>query len=198
VHTTTSASKRVDELDAAAQEISKVIDIIVEIAEQTKLLALNATIEAARAGEAGKGFAVVANEVKELAKQTNAATEDIRLKIGAIQQSTKGTVGEIAQISKIISDVNTLVANIATAVEEQTVTAKDIATNIGQAATGLQEMTKTVTQATEVSQVIAGDMTSVSEISTEMERASVQLNTQAAELARMGKALQELVNRFTV
>ncbi|MGE5708333.1 MAG: methyl-accepting chemotaxis protein, partial [Bacteroidota bacterium] len=79
------AASQVNDLRGAAQEISKVIEVILEIAEQTKLLALNATIEAARAGEAGKGFAVVANEVKELAKQTNRATEEIRAKIETMQ-----------------------------------------------------------------------------------------------------------------
>ena len=198
VHTVTNTSGRVDELGTAAREISKVTDVIMEIAEQTKLLALNATIEAARAGEAGKGFAVVANEVKELAQQTNTATEDIRLKVEAMQQSTEGTMGDIAQISTVINDVNDLVANIATAVEEQAVTTKDIAGNIAQAATGLQDMTQTVTQATTVSQGMAEEMATVSATSTEMDLATAQLTNQAAELAQMGEALQEMVSRFTL
>ena len=86
----------------SAQEIGKVIGVIVEIAEQTKLLALNATIEAASAGEAGKGFAVVAGEVKELARQTNEATSEIRGRIESIQQSMGGTVQQIGQIQQVI------------------------------------------------------------------------------------------------
>ena len=81
---------RIGKLGTAAEEIGKVIAVIQDIAEQTNLLALNATIEAARAGEAGKGFAVVATEVKELAKQTAEATEDIRQRIEAIQNSSHG------------------------------------------------------------------------------------------------------------
>ena len=89
------------------------IKVITSIAQQTNLLALNATIEAARAGEAGKGFAVVANEVKELAKQTAKATEDIGRKIDAIQGDTKGAVEAIGQIWQVINQINDIQNTIA-------------------------------------------------------------------------------------
>ncbi len=135
-----SAQKSVDNLGVAASEINKIIDVIVEIAEQTKLLALNATIEAARAGEAGKGFAVVAGEVKELAKQTNDATADIRKKISSMQLSTENTIQEITRISGIINDVDQIVSSIASSVEEQSVTTKEISKNICTVANVVSDM----------------------------------------------------------
>ena len=108
------------------------------------MLALNATIEAARAGEAGKGFAVVANEVKELAKQTADATEDIGRKIEAIQNDTKGAVTAITQISKVIGRINDISNTIASAVEEQSVTTNEIARNASEAARGSTEISRNV------------------------------------------------------
>lgn len=196
VQNATTASQQVDELGNAAREINQVTEVIMDIAEQTKLLALNATIEAARAGEAGKGFAVVANEVKELAKQTNAATNSIRTKVDAIQRSTTGTVEKISQISHIITDVNDLVASIASAVEEQAITTRDIASNIAQAATGIKEMLGTVTHAAGVSETMASEVVVVSDASHEMEAVSIHLNDNAVKLVTMGQQLQQLMDQF--
>jgi len=124
------ATEKVTKLSESSQEIGQVIKVITSIAEQTHLLALNATIEAARAGEAGKGFAVVANEVKELAKETAKATEDISQKIEAIQADTKGAIDGITEVSKIIAQINDIQNSIASAVEEQTATTNEISRNI--------------------------------------------------------------------
>ncbi len=134
----------VSKLGDSSTEIGQVIKVITSIAQQTNLLALNATIEAARAGEAGKGFAVVANEVKELAKQTAKATEDISRKIEAIQGDTKNAVGAIGQISGVIKQVNDIANTIATAVEEQNATTNEMARNVGEAAKGSGEITKNI------------------------------------------------------
>jgi methyl-accepting chemotaxis protein len=137
-------NKTVAKLGESSIEIGKVIKVITSIAQQTNLLALNATIEAARAGEAGKGFAVVANEVKELAKQTATATEDISQKIEAIQTDTKGAVSAIDQIGKVIGQINGISNTIASAVEEQSATTNEIARNATEAAKGSTEISKNI------------------------------------------------------
>lgn len=131
-----AANTTVTKLGQSSTEIGEVIKVITAIAEQTNLLALNATIEAARAGEAGKGFAVVASEVKELAKQTAKATEDISGKIIAIQGDTKGAVAAIGTVSGIIDQINQISATIAAAVEEQSATTNEMTRNTGDAANG--------------------------------------------------------------
>jgi methyl-accepting chemotaxis protein len=198
VDQTQSASTKVDELGRAANEIGKVVETITEISEQVNLLALNATIEAARAGEAGRGFAVVANEIKDLAKQTAEATQEIKGKIGAIQGSTTATVTEIDQVSKIINDVNEIVTIIATAVEEQSVTTKEIAENVAQASQGIQEVNENVSQSSSVSAEIATDIAGVNQSAGEMSNGSAQVNLSAEELTKMGAKLNEMVGKFKV
>ncbi len=177
---TTNAT--VARLGESSAEIGKVLKVITSIAQQTNLLALNATIEAARAGEAGKGFAVVANEVKELAKETARATEDIGQKIEAIRQVTQGAVAAIDQISKIIVQINDYQSTIAGAVEEQSATAREIGLGGAEAARGSAEIARNIASVAEASQHAA-------------EGAS---NTQQAAqaLARMAAVLQRLVEQF--
>ena len=142
----------VAKLGASSAEIGKVVKVITSIAQQTNLLALNATIEAARAGEAGKGFAVVANEVKELAKETARATEDISQKIEAIQGDTTRSVSAIGKISDIINRIADIQATIASAVEQQTATTKEIAKSVAQAAEGTGEIASTILEVAEVAE----------------------------------------------
>ena len=193
-----SASGRVADLGEAAQEIGKVTETITKISEQTNLLALNATIEAARAGEAGKGFAVVAGEIKELAKQTADATEEIKNRIEGIQNSTEGTVTTIEQISKVVHDVNELVNIVAAAVEEQSVTTKEIANNVVQASQGIQEVTEKVAQSSSVTGEIARDIAEVNQTATEISDSSSQVNMNAQELSKLAEQLNEMVGKFRV
>lgn len=144
VRVASETNKTIAKLGTSSEEIGQVIKVITGIAQQTNLLALNATIEAARAGEAGKGFAVVANEVKELAKQTADATEDIGQKIEAIQNDTKGAVTAITQIGQVISRINDISNTIASAVEEQSATTNEIARNASEAARGSTEISRNI------------------------------------------------------
>ncbi|HEX2870885.1 MAG TPA: PAS domain-containing methyl-accepting chemotaxis protein [Polyangiaceae bacterium] len=172
-------NKTVSKLGESSVEIGKVIKVITSIAQQTNLLALNATIEAARAGEAGKGFAVVANEVKELAKQTAAATEDISQKIEAIQNDTKAAVSAISQIGQIIGQINEFQTTIAGAVEEQSATTNDIARNAGEAARNSNE--------------ISGNISGVSAAAKDTTEGANNTLSAAQELAKLANGLRVLV-----
>jgi methyl-accepting chemotaxis protein len=192
------ASTTVNELGKAAQEIGKVTETIADISDQTNLLALNATIEAARAGDAGRGFAVVANEIKELAKQTAEATDEIKLRIDSIQDTTSGTVSQIQKISAVIHDINEIVTSIASAVEEQSITTNDIAGNVSQAAMGIQEVTQNVSQSSMVALNIARDISGVNQSGQEISANSAQINVSADELKTLAKNLQQMVDVFKV
>jgi methyl-accepting chemotaxis protein len=193
-----SASARVDELGVAAREIDKVTATITAISSQTNLLALNATIEAARAGEAGRGFAVVANEIKELAQQTAAATEDIRTKIQGIQGATGTTVSEIQDVQHVISEVDSIVSTIAAAVEEQSVTTRDIAGNVGQAAQGVQEVNSNVAQADTVTKDIAKEVSAVSQAANEIAISAESVQGSAESLSRLARDLDGMVGKFKI
>jgi len=193
-----NASTQVDELGSAAQEISKVTEVITEISEQTNLLALNATIEAARAGEAGRGFAVVANEIKELAKQTANATLDIKTRIQGIQKSTDTTVTEIEQITEVIHAVNDLVATIATAVEEQAVTTQEIANNVAQASLGISEVNERVADNSTVSSDIAASISQVDDVAGTMRESSAKVNENSSNLLQLAQQLNGMVARFKI
>lgn len=192
------ASHQVNELGTAAQEISKVTEVITEISEQTNLLALNATIEAARAGEAGRGFAVVANEIKELARQTASATQDIKTRIQGIQKSTDTTVTEIENITEVIHTVNDLVASIATAVEEQAVTTQEISNNVSQAAQGIAEVNERVADNSTVASDIATSSTKVDELASNMKGSSSQVSESANDLLKLSQQLSEMVGKFNI
>ena len=141
-----NTTQTIGKLGESSSEIGKVIKVITSIAQQTNLLALNATIEAARAGEAGKGFAVVANEVKELAKETARATEDISQRIETIQKDTVASVHAIREISETIAKINEIQCTIASAVEEQSATTNDIGRNVAEAARGTSEIAGAIEQ----------------------------------------------------
>ncbi len=182
VQTSAATSSTMSRLGESSVEIGNVIKVITSIAEQTNLLALNATIEAARAGEAGKGFAVVANEVKELAKQTSEATEDISKRIEAIQGDTGQAITAIGEVSEIIGTISEVSSTIASAVEEQNATTSEISRAIAQAATGGAEISRNINDV-----AVGAEST---------EQGSNDTKKQAALLAELADDLNTQVRQF--
>jgi methyl-accepting chemotaxis protein len=186
-HAVTSAqdaTTTVAKLGSSSAEIGEVIKVITAIAGQTNLLALNATIEAARAGEAGKGFAVVANEVKELAKETASATDDIGQRIVAIQGDAQAAVAAIDEISSVIARISDIQNTIASAVEEQTATTNEITRHVTEAATGANE--------------IAASITGVAQAAHDTSSGAASTQVSARDLAELAEELNRSVLRFVV
>jgi methyl-accepting chemotaxis protein len=177
-----SANEKVERLATSSTEIGNVLQLITAIAEQTNLLALNATIEAARAGAAGKGFAIVASEVKDLAQETAKATEDIRLRIAAIQADTGAAADAIRRMSTTVEDINRYQATIASAVEEQTATTAEMSRSVAEAAGGAEH--------------IAGNLSGVIEATVAATHGVTAAESAAGELARMSADLRALVSHF--
>lgn len=182
MNTANETNAIVSKLGDSSAEIGQVIKTITSIAQKTDLLALNATVEAARAGEVGAGFAVVANEVKELAKQTATATEDISRKIEAIQTDAKAAVQAIGTITGIIGQVNQISSTIAAAVEEQSATSSEMSRNLTNAAKGSGEIVQNISGVAQAAQ-------NTSQGATDSLKA-------AQQLAKMSTQLRGLVEQF--
>jgi methyl-accepting chemotaxis protein len=196
VSRTERASTKVGKLVAATAQIDHVTATIAEIADQTKLLALNATIEAARAGDVGKGFAVVAGEVKELARQTVAAVEEIAERNRGIQESTSGTIAVIEQVSEIMAEVDDVVATIARAVKEQASSTNDIAVNVAEAS---GETQRAADSAQRISANLSNMSANIGRIAGAAEQNTAAVGTVAVtadSVARKADTLRTLTERF--
>lgn len=187
-------SESVQKFEQAAQEIGQITSTITKISSQTNLLALNATIEAARAGESGKGFAVVANEIKELARQTATATEDINNKISWVQDTASNSMKDITNIINVIDEVGQTVSSIAAAIEEQAAITKDVAANISQAFEGVKDANRQVAQLATVSQNIANDISGLSSQTGH----GAESQASALRLSKLASDLNEVIKHFKV
>jgi len=162
-------------LERSATQISEIVELIREIAEQTNLLALNATIEAARAGEAGKGFAVVASEVKGLATQSARATDRISEQISAIVSETDRAVSVISGVAETIGEMARISDTIADAVEQQSTAARDISESMAAARTGTDNVSTDIT-------IIAGSVGEAGAASHNLRDAATRLQSRASHL----------------
>lgn len=174
----TAATETVARLGASSAGIGEVLKLITTIAEQTNLLALNATIEAARAGEAGKGFAVVAGEVKELAKATADATEDISGRIQALQHDADGATAVIQEIAQVVARIHSLQETIARTVDEQTAAVAEMARSVDQAASHGKAINTNAAHVAERARATAGG-------AEESRSAALVMAERAAELDRL-------------
>ncbi len=200
--TAQTTSETVNALGGSAREIESVLGVIKDIASQTNLLALNATIEAASAGEAGKGFAVVANEVKELAKRSAEATEDIRTRIEKMQSNTNAAVDAIGQILTIISEISHINHTIASAVEEQTATVNEVTRSIAGAAEAANEVSLNVNEAAKTSSDVAvqvseanQSVTLITTHMTELAQGANEISKGAGEAATGASEMAEKVSQ---
>ncbi|MFK7857217.1 MAG: PAS domain-containing protein [Granulosicoccus sp.] len=176
------AKANVTQLSDSSNDIGAVIKVINSIADQTNLLALNATIEAARAGDAGKGFAVVANEVKELAKETARATEEVSQKITKIQDDSQSAARIINEISETIETISNAQNSIAATVEEQRAVSAGISRSINETAAGTKQ--------------IASNMSNTAEVARENQNRAERSQTTASELSGLSDRLGGLASKF--
>lgn len=195
---TRASSERIGELGTAATEIGRVIETIQDIAEQTNLLALNATIEAARAGEAGKGFSVVASEVKDLARQTAEATQDIRQRIERIQTTTRESVRSITAIDEVIVKVDQSSRAIAGAVGEQRQAIHEIATNLATTSTSVSTVAASVTESVKACESISRSIADVDRETTSVAAGAQEMSAAGVQMDDLAKGLKSMVDQFKV
>lgn len=187
----TSSSRVIGSLGEQSRQISKIVDVIKEIADQTNLLALNAAIEAARAGEQGRGFAVVADEVRKLAERTTRATMEIAEMIQAIQASAANAVEGMANGSARVGDGVRMVRRAGTAMEKIQVGASNVLVSIGDISASLKEQSST-------SNLIAQNVEEIAQMTEQSCTIIKDVTASADELERLAAHLRESVGQFTL
>jgi methyl-accepting chemotaxis protein len=173
----------IEKLSVSSRQIGKIVAVINEIADQTNMLALNAAIEAAGAGDAGKGFAVVANEVKELAKQTAEATEEISQQIESMQLNMSEAVSAVSGITSVIQEISSITGTIAAAVTQQSATTGDISNAAVVAADRVTNITKEIGEVTQSARHVARNFQESSKGVNEIARSATELSKASDDVA---------------
>ena len=201
----TKSAEVVTALGANSQQIGQIVDTIAGIAAQTNLLALNAAIEAARAGEQGRGFAVVAEEVRKLAEQSGAATEQIRKLIGTIQKDTEQAVtsmqngtDEVKQGTKAIRDVGGQFQAILSMVTDINTGIKEVSAAVQGVSTGSGRIVKAVGGVDEIARQTADRTQTISAATQEQTASTEEIASAAHSLAQMAMDMQNIINQFKI
>jgi len=198
VSTADSSSLRIRELTTSARDISNVAETITEISNQTNLLALNATIEASRAGAAGKGFSVVANEIKALSKQTAEATLGIHAHLSGMQKTTQVTAEGIEHIAGVIHDIDTIISEIAAAVDQQSATTREVAGRLARTSGRIGDVNGNLAEGTVAAKEIAGDIAEIDGASQDILKTAVSVGRDADALADIGARLKKRIAQFSL